>query len=46
MSSRGAKGLEATQIDLLEETAYREGLGNFYRIGSVERFDHADVRGW
>lgn len=27
------------------EAFYREGLGDFYTIGSVERFDHADVRG-
>jgi hypothetical protein len=27
------------------ELFYREGLGDFYTIGSVERFDHAEVRG-
>jgi hypothetical protein len=27
------------------EVFYREGLADFYRIGRVERFDHADVRG-
>jgi hypothetical protein len=27
------------------EMFYREGLGDFYRIASVELFDHADVRG-
>jgi hypothetical protein len=27
------------------EAFYREGLADFYRIESVERFDHADVRG-
>jgi hypothetical protein len=27
------------------EAFYREGLGDSYTIGRVERFDHADVRG-
>jgi hypothetical protein len=27
------------------EVFYREGLGDFYKIESVERFDHGDVRG-
>jgi len=27
------------------EAFYRDGLGDFYRIASVERFDHAGVRG-
>jgi hypothetical protein len=27
------------------EAFYREGLGDFYRIRSVERFEHAGVRG-
>ena len=27
------------------EAFYRDGLGDFYKIASVERFDHAGVRG-
>jgi hypothetical protein len=27
------------------EAFYRDGLGDFYRIASIERFDHAGVRG-
>jgi hypothetical protein len=27
------------------ETFYRDGLGDFYRIASLERFDHEGVRG-